>query len=521
MSLLEIQDLEVTFVGPQQDSIAVKDLSLRLSMGESLGLVGASGCGKSTLIHAILRSLQPPGIITKGQIRFDGIDLCGLSATEGYAKRWTEIALVVQSALSALNPIQSIGQHFRDTLERHTVLSKSEQDARIHTNLDRVRLPHHVLDSYPHQLSGGMQQRVVIALALLLTPKLIIFDEPTTALDVQVEQELLEELKVLQQELGFAALFVSHDLDVITQVCSRVCVMQNGMVVDDVSIANLKESTQPYTQSLLNSHKLPSFRDGQTSASIPCLVLKEIRQVFVSPAATVVAVQNANLTIHKGESIGLVGASGSGKSTLGRIIAGLQKPTSGQLHWQFPSPTPSHSGWLRWFKSTRPTRVQLIFQNPFSALNPTLTIEQSLAQPLRAQGLSKELIQDSITTMCKQVGLVPADRIIAAFPHELSGGQRQRVCIARSLLAKPEILVADEPTSMLDVSLRAEILGLLKSLQKEHGFALVLITHDLLAARSICDRLLICHEGHIVERGPTDQIFRAPQHPFTQSLIQR
>ena len=521
MSLLNIQNLEVSFAGASSDTVAVKNLSMSINQGESLGLVGASGCGKSTLIHAILRSLQPPGIITSGRIDFNGTDLCAISFEEGVKRRWKDISLVVQSALSALNPIQNIGQHFEDTLQTHTTLDKSDRLALIHTNLDRVRLPHHVLDSYPHQLSGGMQQRVVIALALLLSPKLIIFDEPTTALDVQVEKELLEELKSLQHTLGFAALFVSHDLDVISQVCSRVCVMHKGELVDDVSIDSLHSSTVPYTQLLLSSQTLPNLRTNEPGSVDACLTLNNITQVFVTPATTVVAVRDVNLTVHEGECIGLVGASGSGKSTLGRIIAEIQKPTSGELIWRSePDKSPRRS-WWRWFSNAQPSRVQLIFQNPFSALNPTLTIAQSLSHPLQSQKLSPHALTQRLQSICEQVGLSPIKRILSAFPHELSGGQRQRVCIARALLGHPKILVADEPTSMLDVSLRSEILALLKSLQQQHGFALVLITHDLLAARCICDRLLICHDGEVVERGETEQIFKSPQHPFTQSLIHK
>ncbi len=505
-ALLSIQDLTVAFVSETAETVAVKEVSFDIFASEIVGLVGESGCGKSTILQSVLRSLPPPAVIRKGTVLFDGQNLLELTETEGKEMRWRDMALVVQSALTSLNPVQTVASHFQDTIDAHPGLLAGDVDAWIGELLNWMELPQTVLTQYPHELSGGMRQRVVIALALLFKPKMLLFDEPTTALDVLVEQEIVDCLRDLQQKLGFSALFISHDLSLVRQFVDRVVIMKDGVLVESQTTENLPQATHPYTQQLLIDQQVAgnpiSSNREQTIASVASLQ-KTYTGLWGEPFQ---AVKGASFTIHQRGSIALVGGSGSGKSTIGKMLAGLTSITGGQVDGiQATSAS--------WWRRRSPSPVQMIFQNPFDALNATRTVRQHLEHVL-PEGVSEA----EMLAVLEQVGL-DAQATLPKFPHELSGGQRQRVSIARAVLTKPQLLIADEPTSMLDVTLRADILDILRQLQQTHQMALLIITHDMGVARALTEDVVVLEQGKVVEVGSTASIFADPKHAYTKRLL--
>jgi ABC-type glutathione transport system ATPase component/ABC-type dipeptide/oligopeptide/nickel transport system permease subunit len=504
--LLSIQDLKVAFVGQQEEVVAVKGVSFDIKQGEIVGLVGESGCGKSTILQTILRSLPPPAVVRGGRIQWGNQNLFELSEQQGMAQRWTEMALVVQSALTSLNPVQTIASHFQDTLDAHPEHAMENPDAWIQELLGWMDLEIDVLGKYPHELSGGMRQRVVIALALLFKPKLLLFDEPTTALDVLVEQEILAQITKLQQELGFSALFISHDLSLVRQFVDRVVIMKDGVLIESCDTEHLVAAKHPYTQQLLTDQRIEGVEPAPSMPEVvtQCTSLSKIYQSIWS--APTKAVESCTFAIRRSGSIALVGGSGSGKSTIAKMVAGLISITEGTLNGTLPT----QSGWLT---RRSPSPVQMIFQNPFAALNPTRTVRQHL-EHVDVSGVS----ETEMIAILTQVGLDP-ESTLAKYPHELSGGQRQRVSIARAVLSKPTVLIADEPTSMLDVSLRSDILQLLRDLQVHHQMALLLITHDMAVAKALTEEIIVLEKGVVVESGNTLDIFSNPQHPYTQQLL--
>ena len=515
MSLLSIENLSVEYIGQAENTIAVSDCSLSIMKGEVVGLVGESGCGKSTILHSIFRSLPPPGVITAGQVFFQGNDLLSLPEPEGKKLRWSQIALVVQSALNALNPVLTIEAHFQDSLQGSRWEKSPEQREWIIAQLALVDLPPEILTRYPHELSGGMRQRVVIALAIVLRPPLLIFDEPTTALDRIVEREIIETLQSLQHKLHFSALFISHDIEIVKQIAHRIAIMKDGIILEeftpDTAIADVQH---PYSRLLLQAEHIPPkvsagcFSEVLFSAS---KINKRFTSSFAPPAHVL---KDVSFQLHRGECIALVGGSGSGKSTLGKIIAGLLPPSSGTLNWSNGlSPTQP-----RLFRRSLPSPVQMIFQNPFDSLNTTKTIGAQLEDIVQSLEKSSESRRRKINEMLQKVDLPPEENL-HKYPHELSGGQRQRVSIARALLANSSLLIADEPTSMLDVSLRQDILTLLQQIQLEFSLSLIIITHDMTAARFLADRTLVLCKGELVEQGPTEHIFTQPVHFYTKQLI--
>ena len=504
--LLSIQDLKVSFVGQEEEVVAVKGVSFDIKQGQIVGLVGESGCGKSTILQTILRSLPPPAVVRGGRIQWGDQNLFELPEQQGMAQRWTEMALVVQSALTSLNPVQTIASHFQDTLDAHPEHAIENPDAWIQKLLGWMDLEIDVLGKYPHELSGGMRQRVVIALALLFKPKLLLFDEPTTALDVLVEQEILAQITKLQQELGFSALFISHDLSLVRQFVDSVVIMKDGVLIESCNTEQLIYAKHPYTQQLLTDQRIegvvpaPSMPDVVTQCTS---LSKTYQSIWSAPTK---AVESCTFAIRRSGSIALVGGSGSGKSTIAKMIAGLISITEGTLDGTLPT----ESGW-----SIRrpPSPVQMIFQNPFAALNPTRTVRQHL-EHVKVSGVS----ETDMIAILTQVGLDP-ESTLAKYPHELSGGQRQRVSIARAVLSKPTVLIADEPTSMLDVSLRSDILQLLRDLQVHHQMALLLITHDMAVAKALTEEIIVLEKGVVVESGNTLEVFSNPQHSYTQQLL--
>lgn len=509
MSCLKISNLHVRYLGEDTDHLAAININLELQEGEIFALIGESGSGKSTVAQSIPRLLSPPGVITQGQIQFGDVDLLQITKEQGQKYRWKDISFVFQSALNALNPTMTLLDHFHDTLYQHTGYSKRDSQSRAKELLAMVDLDPANLLCYPHELSGGMRQRAVIALALALSPKLILFDEPTTALDVIVEREIIDTIVALQKRLHFTALFISHDLGLMMEIADRFGVMKQGELVEVATNKQLQEGAQhPYTRQLIDAlpsingeRKIPDFQGPQT----PLLTINNLSKTFSSgpfwAKKTKEVLKNVNFTIHQQESLALVGASGSGKSTLGKIICGLLTVDGKKnpLIWN----------------GGAPSSVQMIFQDPFDALNPVHTIAHHLQRALKLAGKPSS----EVNTLLEDVGLTPPETFLSKFPHELSGGQRQRVVIARCLAQNPKLIVADEVTSMLDVSIRLDILTLLRQLQQTKQVAFLFITHDLAMAREFSQRIIVLQNGNIVETGDCQTVLENPKHQYSKRLI--
>ncbi len=551
LPLLQLSNLEVTYLSDlsqadTQDFISVQDVSFDIQEGELFALVGESGCGKSTLINAVLRTLNPPGVISGGQCFFLGSDLFQITESKLNQLRWSALSLVPQSAMNALNPVLNIWAQFQDVLEKHDqqdlslkssmsssqIEQPSEQELRtlVVETLELVELSADVLKLYPHELSGGMRQRVTIALALILRPKLIIMDEPTTALDVIVQHEIMQVVLRLRDELGFSILLITHDLPLVLSLADRVGIMQKGKLLKVATPTQLLLEPQiDYIAQLIHASKIPIPKALNSKLTIESALPKHQAKTVTLKAKNLVKIykqksfwkstqktvlQNVNLELYQGETLALVGASGSGKSTLARLFMQMEQPTSGEIYLGEKRLDPKKVD--RAFK----TQIQMVFQDPFGALNPIHTIAYHLQRPLLIhQVCTAQQVRAQALALLESVGLSPAHEFIDRYPHALSGGQRQRVCIARALASRPKLLIADEPTSMLDVSLREDLLLLLQQLIQEHQLSLLLITHDLSTAQALADQVAILDQGKIVEQGLTTEVFQNPQHPFTQRLV--
>ncbi len=526
--LLSIRELSVAYVTDTGLAPAVRELSLDIHRGELVGLVGESGSGKSTVAQALLRILGPPGVITGGEALFGGRDLLALGADELATVRWREASIVLQSALNALSPVHTIGRQFEHTLTTHQPeLGAERVHARSCELLELVELETDLLDSYPHELSGGMRQRVVLAMALALQPELVIFDEPTTALDVLVERQILRRVLELQAQLHFAVLFITHDLHLLLEVVDRVGVMRDGVLVEVADRSTLAAGGHhPVTRALLASLPTTSGpRDPDLvplptrqpdPGSEPLLVVEGLGKTFRRPDdSRLRAVDGLSFTLRRGEVVGLVGGSGSGKSTVARLLARLIRADDGTVRLD-------GQDWLG--RRARPEvrrRLQLVFQDPFASLNPVHTVVHHVARPLLRHRLcDRAEVRGRVEALLETVGLSPGGDFLDRHPHALSGGQRQRVAIARALATEPDLLIADEPTSMLDVTLRLDVLRLLARLRDERGLAILLITHDLASARYLADRILVLQEGRLVEEGPSETLVTAPTHPYARRLVE-
>ncbi|MDQ0425160.1 ABC transporter ATP-binding protein [Cellulomonas iranensis] len=548
MSLLQIEDLTVVYE-PRgaQPTTAVDRVSLSLEQGEFVGLVGESGSGKSTLGFAITRLAKAPARIASGRIVFDGTDIAGMGAEELRAQRRGGFAMVLQSGMNALNPVRSVGHHFADVFAAHGHVPAPRRRARAVDLLDKVQLPATVLDRYPGELSGGMRQRVSIALALSLEPRLMVFDEPTTALDVLVQHAVMDTIRELQKAEGFTAVLISHDLGVVLESAERVAVMHDGRVVEDAPARELyRHPRHEYTRMLLSHYadpraevvELPGLSSrtvdaaGGTAASVrgtaagpdagaarDAVVVEHVSKVYPAPRRgeqPVTAVDDVSFTLEPGGALALVGQSGSGKSTIAKMLTGVERPTSGTVRFGDQRVDRMRRRQLRRLHAD----VQMVFQDPYSALNPLSTVEYTLTRPVENfTDLRGEAARARVLELLETVGLTPVEQFAAKLPHQLSGGQRQRVVIARALASNPQVLVADEPVSMLDVSLRAGVLALLQELRRETGVSLLYITHDLLSARVIADQIMVLHHGTVVERGETVRVLRFPEADYTTRLL--
>ncbi|MGW3979436.1 dipeptide ABC transporter ATP-binding protein [Streptomyces mirabilis] len=502
MSLVEVTDLTVGFGSLR----AVDGLSFRLAKGAALGLVGESGSGKSTVASALLGLHRGTGAEVGGSVRVAGIDVQEASDAELRRLRGGKAAMVFQDPLSSLDPYYAVGDQIAEVYRVHVKASRRAARARAVEVLDRVGIPDAArrARSRPHEFSGGMRQRALIAMALASEPDLLIADEPTTALDVTVQAQILDLLHTLRAETGMGLLLVTHDVGVAAESVDEILVMRHGRAVEHGLVgAVLGAPAQAYTQELLGA--VPRVDAPRTASAVTEEVVLEasgLRREFGRGKKAFAAVDDVSLTIHRGETLGIVGESGSGKTTLGRMLVGLLEPTAGEI---------KPGGGVR-------PDVQMVFQDPVSSLNPRRSVGESIADPLRAQGERDEgRIRGRVRELLERVGLEAAhyDR----YPHEFSGGQRQRVGIARALAADPRVIVCDEPVSALDVTTQAQVIALLAELQRELGLALVFVAHDLAVVRQVSDRVAVMRRGRIVEYGPADEVYESPRDPYTKQLL--
>jgi microcin C transport system ATP-binding protein len=526
--LLNISELSVAFkTTAQHPTQVVHKVSFVLHAGEKLALVGESGSGKSVTALSILQLHDRHQVIfPSGTIEFSGQDLLRLKPAQLRRIRGKEIAIIFQEPMTSLNPVYPIGTQLIEPLMLHEGLSKASARHRMLELLEHTGIPepHQRFNSYPHMLSGGQRQRVMIAMALACRPKLLIADEPTTALDVTIQLQIIELLENMQKEFGMAILLITHDLNMVKRFAERICVMQQGYLVESAPVDTLfKRPQHPYTQHLLNSQpqRLQTDYNYNTGCS-PLLEAEQIRCHFPikqgffikKTIGQIKAVDDANLYIYPGETVGIVGESGSGKTTLGLCLLRLQSCT-GAI--QFAD---NRLDRLR-TSQLRPLRrhFQVVFQDPYSSLSPRLTIEQIIGEGLTIHypELNRQERQERIIKILNEVGL--QEEMLWRYPHEFSGGQRQRIAIARAVILEPQLILLDEPTSALDVSVQKQVLELLNHLQRQHHISYLFISHDLKVIRSISHRIIVMRHGQFIEQGQTEEVFNYPQHPYTQTLL--
>ena len=605
MSLLEINDVKITYRMPGNDVHAVNDVSFSIDEGDNYGLVGESGCGKSTLAKSVLGLLDDNGEVRRGSIRFDGRELLDLSERDWQSVRWEDIAYIPQSAMDSLDPVMTVGAQIRQAIREHRDVSKRTANERVAEVFEMVGLDPDRTGDYPHQFSGGMRQRVTIAMALALDPDLLIADEPTTGLDVIVQDKIIDKLMEIQAEIGSSLLLITHDVGVVAETCDEMSVLYGGKVMEQGDTDRIfRAPTNPYTIGLKNAFpevdefdeqaisipgSLPDltqeptgcvfrnrcpFATEECEQSHPPLVeaggqlsachytdrADEMREEAADPATWgidvrdesdrssgvgdtiletrglekwfqqpqgifddlrgadpdyVKAVNGVDLTVREGEIVGVAGESGCGKSTLAEVIAALQDRTGGEI---LIEGTPVDELLGRNTKEFR-SRVQFIFQDPFDSLNPRQRVRAAVSEPLKIQGHDRETIDRRVRQTVEDVGLEPAEKYLDQLPAQLSGGERQRVAIAQALVLEPTLLICDEPASMLDVSLKANILNILREKADERDIGIVYISHDLASLTQIADRLAVMYLGRIAEIGATKDVVTDPKHPYTASLL--
>ena len=555
-NLLEIKNLCVDFSTEEGIVHAVKDVSFNVPKGKTIGLVGESGSGKSVTSLCTMGLLaSPPGKITQGEIFFEGNDLLKLPEKEMRKIRGNRISMIFQEPMTSLNPVFTVGYQIVEALRLHRNMSKKEAWEKATELLDQVGIPNPItrVKSYPHEMSGGQRQRVMIAMAIACDPDLLIADEPTTALDVTIQKQILELIAQLQDQYGMSILFITHDLAVIGDIADEVVVMYRGDIVEKGPTVDIFEKPQhPYTRGLLscrpsltkNYGRLATvsdfmsdegekldFNEAQLGEKIqkpiqpeekPLLQIKNISKHFPIKGGFfggvkdwVKAVDGVDIDVYKGRTLGLVGESGCGKTTLGRAILRLVEPSSGQLLYDGKDLTQLNQEEMRSMRK----RLQIIFQDPYASLNPRMTIGSAIVEPMTIHrlGENKKIRWEKAESLMERVGLEP--KHMRRYPHEFSGGQRQRICIARALAVRPEFIICDESVSALDVSIQAQILNLLLDLQDEMDLTYIFISHDLAVVKFISDELAVMNKGKIVEMAAAHEIYTNPKSEYTKSLL--
>lgn len=520
MSLLTVENLTVKFHTRNGIITAVDDVSFSVDKGQILGIVGESGSGKSVSCYSLLGLIpSPPGKIESGTAFFQGQDLLSLSEDQLRDIRGDDIAMIFQDPMTCLNPYLTIGEQLVEPLIYHRGKSRAQAKERAIELMEETGISRAAerFNAYPHEFSGGMRQRVMIAMALITEPKLLIADEPTTALDVTIQAEILQLVADLQKSHDLGVIFISHDLAVVQNLADHVVVMNSGRVVESGTTKNIFENPQhDYTQTLLSAVPSGAKSEQGSSQSSSILSVENLTTSFVDrdSGQRFKAVDDVSFEIKKNEILGLVGESGSGKSTIGRSILKLVTAQSGQVIFDQQNLLALNA------KQMRPVRrrMQMIFQDPYASLNPRMTVYDALAEPLLYHGLcTKKNVQSAVLELMDDVGL--ARRAVKKYPHEFSGGQRQRIAIGRAIATKPELIIADEPVSALDVTIQKQVLDLLVDLVEKHNLSMLFVSHDLSVVRSLCDRVMVLQRGKLVELGDTEQLWQQPQKQYTRDLI--
>lgn len=552
-TLLKIENLSLGFNQNNKYSSVLKNVSFEVFENEILGIVGESGSGKSVTNLAIL-GLLPKRItsIESGSIQFEGQDLLHLKESALQEIRGKEISMIFQEPMSSLNPSMTCGKQVTEILKRHTNFPKNDLKRQVLDLFEQVKLPRpeSVFKSYPHQISGGQKQRVMIAMAIACKPKVLIADEPTTALDVTVQKEIINLLKELQQETKMSVIFISHDLSLVSELADRVVVMYRGEIVEQGKTKDIFHNSQnDYTKALIHARpamherlaKLPTVSDylekrvksrvidsserAENHLRIykknPLVEVKNVSKNYYTNAGffrkseIVKAVNDVSFDIYEGETLGLVGESGCGKSTLGNLILGLDKASAGQIFYRGKDIVSLKGKELRSLRKD----IQIIFQDPYSSLNPRLTVGQAIVEAMQVHNLNGNMVErkEKAMQLLEQVGLLPEH--FYRYPHEFSGGQRQRIGIARTIAVQPKFIVCDESVSALDISVQAQVLNLLNELKDKFGFTYLFISHDLAVVKYMADQLLVMKEGIIEEKGEADAVYAQPQSAYTRSLI--
>ncbi|WP_342506642.1 ABC transporter ATP-binding protein [Sporosarcina sp. FSL K6-2383] len=528
-TVLKVTDLHVSFVSQEEDFNAVRGVSFEVKKGETLGIVGESGSGKSVTARSIMRLLpSPPSYMKEGTIEFQGQNLTLKTEKEMESIRGRDISMIFQDPMTSLNPTIKIGKQIAESLMKHQNLSKREAKKEALDLLKVVGIHNSEarFNQYPHEFSGGMRQRVMIAMALACRPSLLIADEPTTALDVTIQAQILNLMKDMQERFGTSIILITHDLGVVAGMCDRVAVMKDGEIVETGTTNEIFENPQhAYTKKLLNAlprldekkktKKPPRIKEGLDPAS-PLLEVKSLKQYFDAGKGNLTkAVDSISFHIRPGETLGLVGESGSGKSTTGRAILRLHEPTDGDVLYQGMAVNRLSKNEMK----TMRRHMQMIFQDPYSSLNPRFKVLDIIGQALDIHRLSKnnEERKKRVEELLVMVGLEPSHAM--RYPHEFSGGQRQRIGIARALAVEPDFIVCDEPLSALDVSIQSQIVELLEDLQHRLGLTYLFIAHDLSMVKHISDRVAVMYAGKIVELAESEELYNNPQHPYTKSLL--
>jgi peptide/nickel transport system ATP-binding protein len=551
--LISAKDIEITFGSKNNSKTVIQGISFEIFDNEILGVVGESGSGKSVSSLALM-GLLPKGIskISNGSLEFQGENLIGLSQKDWRKIRGSEIAMIFQEPMSSLNPSMKCGKQVEEMLLIHSTLNKQKRYDKVISLFEKVRLPQPevLYNRYPHEISGGQKQRVMIAMALACEPKLLIADEPTTALDVTVQKEIVQLLQSIQKETGMSVLFISHDLSLISEISHRVLVMYQGKIVEQGRVEEVFTNPQnEYTKALIASRppldvrlkRLPTIQDfiqknavvdideiedrrlrhQKMYAESPLLEVINVSKEYINylgflgKKQTFKAVDSVSFSIYDGETLGLVGESGCGKSTLGNAILQLDKISSGQILYKGQDITMLSKSQIRVLRK----EIQIIFQDPFSSLHPRITIGQAIMEPMMVHKIyeTKAICKQKTIELLNQVGL--SEEFFDRFPHEFSGGQRQRIGIARTIAVQPKLIVCDESVSALDISVQAQVLNLLNDLKENYGFTYLFISHDLAVVKYMCDQIIVMNKGQIEEQNEADTLYSSPEKEYTKRLI--
>ena len=530
MALLSVDKLTTSFYTRDGIVKAVQGISFTVECGETVAIVGESGSGKSVACYSMLQLVpQPPGKIESGTVLFDGTDLLQCTEQEIMKFRGNHISMIFQDPMTSLNPYMNIGEQLIEPLTYHRKISKADALIRAEAALKEVGIGEAKkrLKQYPHEFSGGMRQRVMIAMALMSEPALLIADEPTTALDVTIQAQIFELIKDIQVRRNLAVIFITHDLGVVAQIADRVLVMNNGKIVEQGNTGDIFNNSQhEYTRKLLDaipaSAKPEQYRYCASSAKNAILQLEDVNTSYIERPASLLhwqeerfkAVRNVSFNLRKGEILGLVGESGCGKSTLAKTVLRLVTEDSGSIQFEGTELTSLNAAEIKNLRKD----LQIIFQDPYASLNPRMSVYDVLLEPLKLHKIVPPIeYERTISQLMDEVGLSPRD--IRKYPHEFSGGQRQRIAIARALAVRPKLIIADEPVSALDVTIQAQVLKLMLRLVDKYHLSMIFVSHDLSVIRYICDRTAVMFQGEIVELGDTEKVFNQPQQEYTRKLL--